>query len=196
MDKYNWLLAVFLTIIIISSAFFSVFYDRNMPDLSLSYGIYGTKVTDFMHKDVFDYLYYGGSMDLRIFTDAERSHMQDVRKQILRIHYIFFGALMLTGLLLYRFDRFGINVSFFKNYSILTLIGVVFSVFVVLWFPQFFNIFHKIFFVSNYTFPLGSPLVSMYTYEYFKSAALRIFGVWVTSGIFSTIIWHASKNRS
>jgi len=196
MGKYNWILTIFVTFIIVSSGFFSVFYDRDGSDLSLSYGLYGVNVTDFMHNNVFDYLHYGESMDEKLFTYAERSHMQDVRKLVLRIHYMFFSVLILTGLLLFKFDRFGINMSFFRNYSLFTLIGVIFAVFIAFMFPYFFDIFHKIFFVSNYTFPLGSPLVTMYTYDYFRSAALRIFGVWITSGIFSIVIWHASKNRS
>jgi hypothetical protein len=192
MVRFNWVAALLVSFVVLSSGFFMVYLDDDMvvEHFSLADEQFGRELALKMHTDVMEYLYEGDGLNTFYFTPAERDHMQDVRYIITVVHWLFFLALMILGALLYFDDtRRLLDKDFFRVYTLYAFIGLVLALCLVFVFSSSFDVFHKLFFAGNYTFPVGSSLVTLYTYEYFQVAGLKVLGVWVTSGIASLLIW-------
>lgn len=108
-------------------------------------------------------------------SEAELSHMKDVKKVNDGIKITIYAFVVLLGLLIY----YGKSVTLYK---IIYNLWIPLSVFLAICifatsFPNFsFELIHKILFPQgNYTFPTGSTLIIMYPFSFFKSIFLRVF---------------------
>jgi len=106
-------------------------------------------------------------------TDAEKSHMEDVR--VLYHNFIILSLLfiLITGYIYYK-KRPKINFNpIIKTTAVIGIISAVFA-------NDLFNLFHKVFFPQgNYTFAVDSFLITLYPASYFFSLFFWAIGLTV-----------------
>ena len=141
------------------------------------------------------------------YTDAEISHMQDVKKVLRLVKYLFYVLLLIITLIITYFrndinwnERKNQNINkinkkemyskLFKYGGIATLssIGFLFLISSVA-FNFVFSLFHKIFFPQgNWQFPTDSLLIQTFPYSFFSSISIIILIQTVIFGIFFIVL--------
>jgi integral membrane protein (TIGR01906 family) len=128
----------------------------------------------------------GSEKELTHFTDAEKSHMSDVKHLINVMHIVYYSAAILCILLFfYTYQKFKNDKFMFTKiltkallYSSISTIIFLIVIFLlcVFYFELVFTIFHMIFFPQgNWMFDSSSLLITMFPEQFFFDISLRIF---------------------
>ncbi|MCF7798293.1 DUF1461 domain-containing protein [Candidatus Woesearchaeota archaeon] len=136
-------------------------------------------------KIVTKFLLTGNSTNLQIFTPAERSHLEDVRRLI---HITTYSILLLIGgVLLYWFnlnraERRGIMLTPFLFLFYFT------PLFTFANFTKLFELFHQLLFPQgNYSFPFSSILIQTYPEKFFTSMSILIMVILLVLSILALL---------
>ena len=119
--------------------------------------------------------------ELRLnYTNSEVSHLEDVKKVMNLMDYLFyFSLLMVTGIITYYKRNKKRLLKLFKYGGIVTVLFIIIkSLFALISFNYAFTIFHQILFPQgNWTFPFDSLLIQTFPLEFFIEINLKILGL-------------------
>jgi uncharacterized membrane protein len=173
---------VFLGIFTISIVIFTLLLSFK---LVLFFGSYDEK-----QEEALDFLSSSGEGNA-LWTDSERSHMEDVKK------IFFFGDVLFYILLLMvtlsftycRKDKMILNKMLkFSGYGIIGMMGIVFLL-SILSFEMLFEWFHLLLFPQgNWTFPADSELIKTFPQEFFSWFWMKVMGLWSLEGIIFIVV--------
>jgi len=181
-----------LVIVVFVASFFFVFVDRNFYDKSfINYGAYEKIGVDGVRSTVDQLINYLTSetteinevKELMVFTENERSHLQDVQHRIVFLKYL--GILSIVALIIIIFrirykskqwNSFAPALKKIFFYSAISAFALIVLLFLLsLSFPAFFEAFHKVLFpAGNYAFPSDSLLITMFPEKFFQDYAMKM----------------------
>ncbi len=152
--------------------------------------------------ELFLFLKNKSSLDTDFYTENEISHLKDV-KNIMKITFIvYYLSLFLLLVSICHFyikfrKEFVLLLSRILNYSGITIF-IIAIIFFMFNFSGLFEIFHKLLFKGNYTFPYTSNMIKMFSEDFFKLFAEEIFKISiiktvVSLSIGSFLIWKTNK---
>ena len=129
-----------------------------------------------------------------IFTDAEHSHMADVRQVFISAQVAAWVAALALAWLALRAWRRRTLARLFRAAALLVLVVVAaIGALAALAFDAAFLLFHQIFFPQgNFLFEPGSNLLALYPQEYFYGVTLRIGGTFVLAALVLAAVAHLS----
>ena len=130
-------------------------------------------------QNTIDFLQEKAELELP-FTEEEVSHLQDVKKLMKVINYLFYFSLLILTLILTYYKKNVQQVKKLLRYGGITTIVVVLITIFILWlsFSKLFTLFHHVFFPQgNWIFPTDSLLIQTFPIDFFNSISLRIFGL-------------------
>lgn len=120
------------------------------------------------------------------YTEAEISHLEDVKRVIKASDYIFYLLLLSITVMLtyYHKDRpFTIKLLRYAGISSVMVTASILLLSLLL-FNAVFTLFHQLFFpLGNWTFPAGSLLIQTFPLQFFISISRNIFLVALFLGI-------------
>jgi len=130
--------------------------------------------------------YFRNTEDLKYFSQAEKSHMADVKQLIRTMQFIYYGAAAISiGLFFYCYKRFKEDKFAFLEmlsrtllYSSIASAAFLIIIFLmsVFSFEFLFTGFHLLFFPQgNWTFASSSILITLFPEQFFFDISLRIF---------------------
>lgn len=171
--------AILITLFILTLASSSVFYDNSLYAKHLA-RVHGDKLsksplpaaTNSSYEEITNTLIeyfssFGGPVQLQGFTEAEISHLVDVRR-LMRLTTISVPVLLM--ILCYLWSKKQITKRAILAGSALPTILIVLGVFIP--FEPLFKIFHYIFFPQgNWVFPVDSLLIQTYPSSFFALMA-------------------------
>ncbi len=118
------------------------------------------------------------------FTPAERSHLEDVKKVMNSLDFLFYLFLLILTLIIVHHEKDIKKITaLFRWSGIVTVVGV--GVLVILFYVHFdavFVMFHTLFFPQgNWMFPAESLLIQTFPYLFFMSLGRMI--------VIQTLVW-------
>jgi|GEM_PF-485886 len=130
--------------------------------------------------------FFRSNTELQYFTSAEKSHMNDVKKLINLMQYIYYAAALLTIALFfycykkYKEDKYEFVRVLSKSLLYSSIASIILLVLIFLMavfdFSTLFITFHYIFFPQgNWTFESSTLLISLFPEQFFFDISLRIF---------------------
>ncbi|MBU1198656.1 MAG: DUF1461 domain-containing protein [Nanoarchaeota archaeon] len=181
--------AILIIIILFSASFFMVLFDKKLYDKQFEQsgiyeeiGVFGIRNTvDYLIK----YLTSGNTEineipELAVFSEAERSHLEDVRYIIIWAKALGIAAFVLLIIFILRLNQlkdYALNfrrILIYGGIATLAVLAIIF--FLSLNFPAFFDAFHRLLFPQgNYTFPVNYLLIKMFPQVFFNAYAIKMF---------------------
>jgi integral membrane protein (TIGR01906 family) len=180
---------ILLVLIIFSASFFMTFFNRGFYNKEFKkYGQYDELGTVGVQKTV-DYLIkyltsensdISQIPELNGFAEEEKSHLDDVRKNINAVKWtgiISFVLLIAALIRLYMLKGFSLSLKRIFVYGSISAFALLVILFVIsLNFPSFFEGFHQLLFPQgNYTFPADYLLIKLFPQEFFQDFAKEMF---------------------
>lgn len=172
MQQFDKSVIVILPVVIYLFSFLTLLYNEDF----YSYLFVKTNVdisqAKELTKDLFDYFKNNDYSvpEIKTLTYEENSHILDVK--------ILLTASAVIFLFLLVFSVFSLSRSEQKQKILLygSILSVIFPfLFFLFNFSSFFTLFHLVFFPQgNWSFPVGSALVSVYTMEFFEQFVINI----------------------
>lgn len=134
-----------------------------------------------------------------LFTDAEVSHMTDVKVVMLAAMgggLVLLLLVLIFALLLRRWRPGGVARGFFAGaWVTLGLIAAAAVVAILSW-QQFFEAFHRVFFADGtWTFSPESTLIRLYPEQFWMDAGITVVGLVAILAILTLIITWPTKRR-
>ncbi|MBI2662727.1 DUF1461 domain-containing protein [Candidatus Woesearchaeota archaeon] len=125
------------------------------------------------------------------YTSLEFSHMEDVKRVMNGVDYIFYICLILVlgvGLYYKKDKKLLINLSYYGG--LVSVGGIVLLLLIILVsFNFFFAVFHQIFFPQgNWQFPANSLLIQTFPLDFFTGLSVKIFLLALVLGL---VLWGA-----
>jgi len=120
------------------------------------------------------------------YTSNEKSHMQDVKRLIKKVNYLFyFLLLIITSILTYYKKDKNHILKLLKKGGLTSIVSLLILLsFIILSFNQSFIFFHEIFFPQgNWQFPYDSFLIQTFPLNFFIVISQKIFITALISGI-------------
>ncbi|WP_058887292.1 TIGR01906 family membrane protein [Nesterenkonia jeotgali] len=173
-------------------------YSMN-PDDRLVYGSYGTDfLTNLANSRYLSELAPGGQA---LFTDAEVSHMVDVKFVVLWAMLAGFILLVLTlilALLLRAWRPGGVARGLFAGAWVTLGVIITVAVLAIIDFQLFFAEFHRIFFADGtWTFPNDSTLIQLYPEQFWIDAGVAVVALAVLFAVILLIAtWPTRRRRA
>jgi integral membrane protein (TIGR01906 family) len=131
------------------------------------------------------------------YTSSEASHLEDVKKVMNFIDYLFYLSLIIITFIITYYKRNKEQLKKLLKYGgITTLISIGIILILSLFaFNTTFTIFHKIFFPQgNWIFPSDSLLIQTFPIEFFIGISTKIFGLSLIIGIVFISLNYYLKN--
>ena len=137
-----------------------------------------------------------GNEFINDFNEEEQTHLYEVREVISWFLIIFYFSLIIgTFLIIFLFyldkNEFKKNLGKCLFYSGIVIVGVIILLFLLsLNFDLFFDIFHSLFFNTQWRFPRGTLLVSLFPESFFIDFFKKILFNSVVIGMIFGLIGH------
>jgi integral membrane protein (TIGR01906 family) len=137
------------------------------------------------------------NQDLQMnYTTAETSHLEDVKKVMNVVDYLFLLSLLISTLIITHHRKNWKTVKEFLYYGSLTslLVTIIILLAILLNFNSSFTIFHQIFFPQgNWTFPADSLLIQTFPIKFFIEIGRNILLLALGLSGLSTIFFKFTK---
>lgn len=114
------------------------------------------------------------------YTDKEKAHLEDVKKVMTVVDYLFYATLLISTLILTSFKRQEEKILLLLKWSGIALVVsvMVMILLLLLDFTTVFTLFHQLFFPQgNWLFPADSLLIQTFPLEFFTTISLKIFAL-------------------
>lgn len=114
------------------------------------------------------------------YTDKEKAHLEDVKKVMTLMDYLFYATLLISTLIITSFRQQKEKTLLFLKWSGITIVAsvVVMILFLLFDFSAVFTLFHQLFFPQgNWLFPVDSLLIQTFPLEFFENISIKIFGL-------------------
>ena len=149
-------------------------------------------------QDTMDFLENKQELNLN-YTSLEASHLEDVKKVMNSIDYLFYLSLIIITLIITYYKKNKKQLQKLIKYGgITTLISIgLILLFALFAFNSTFTLFHKIFFPQgNWIFPINSLLIQTFPIDFFIGISLKIFLLTIGLGSIFIGVSYYLKNVS
>ena len=174
-----FMIMILLPVIVLLLSSYFTFYNENFHKYQFSKtGVYEkVENADAILKELTNFFQWRGNLDRVPYTEAEKSHLADV-KNVLGISYlVFFSAIILFLIsIMMALEEKELKALLYSLFfgSVITM-AIVLSALLVN-FDFLFTAFHKIVFLNgNWAFPETSLMIQMFSQQFFYEEAKRIF---------------------
>jgi hypothetical protein len=122
------------------------------------------------------------SLDSNFYTENEISHLSDVKiliKKVFIAYYLSLFSLLLSIIIAWKYLKADLSlfiskILFYSGIAIIVM-ALIIILFLVSNFGGLFENFHRLFFKGNYMFPDSSNMIKLFSEDFFRLFAQKIF---------------------